>query len=103
MDSEKLFQRRSETTLLRASAMHGVVVAEKDTNSLVRIVLLSKRQRCPQRMRDNDVAKLFNSAGSEELRERASAVHRYGDTQTITHSAHALNAGVQKTRVAIIG
>ena len=28
VDSEKLFERRSETTLPRACAMHGVVVVE---------------------------------------------------------------------------
>ena len=42
VDSEKLFELRSETTLPRACAMHGVVVVEKETNSFVRIVLLSK-------------------------------------------------------------
>ena len=60
--------------------MSGVVVVEKETNSFVRIVLLSKPQSCPQRMRDNDVAILVNGAGSEELREWASAVRWYGHT-----------------------
>jgi hypothetical protein len=82
--------------------MHGVVVVKKETNGFVRIVLLSHLQRRPQRMRENDSVKLVSGAGSQELREWASAICRHGDTKTITHGAQALNDGVKKARVAII-
>ena len=60
------------------------------------------RQRERQRTGRQPGGPLVISVGCEEPREWASSVRRHGHTQTITNSAQALDAGVQKARVATI-